>query len=68
MKTYSLSSWQLRIKKMMPTMMPMKMSEPRIPPMTAPVFGPGVNSLFSSGGKKEKNVNVRAYGHFQQLW
>lgn len=68
MKTYSLSSWQLRIKKMMPTMMPMKMSEPRIPPMTAPVDGPGVNSLFSSGGKERDKCECECLGHFQQKW
>lgn len=48
MKTYSASSWRLRMKKMMPMMRPMKRREPAMPPMTAPVDGPGVIVLFSS--------------------
>lgn len=50
--TYSLSSWRLWMKKMMPTMMPMKAREPRIPPMTAPVGGPGVICLSSERERK----------------
>lgn len=33
---------------MMPLIMPMKTSAPRMPPITAPVDGPGVIFLFSS--------------------
>lgn len=54
MKTYSASSWRLRMKKMMPMMMPMKARAPRIPPTTAPVDGPGVIVLFSSGEGEAK--------------
>lgn len=55
---------------MMTAMMPMKMRAPRIPPITAPVEGPGVICLFSSGvgerhrqgrktkTKREKRENV----------
>lgn len=63
MKTHSLSPWYLRIKKTMATMMPIKTREPRIPPMTAAVDGPGVNSLFSSGGKRKRERDRKREGH-----
>lgn len=67
MKTYSASSWRLRMKKMMPMMRPMKRREPAMPPMTAPVDGPGVIVLFSSAtgerhieeGKQRERERVR---------
>lgn len=58
MKTYSPSSWRLRMKKMMPMMMPMKARAPRIPPITAPDDGPGVTGLCSSV-KKEQRQRAR---------
>lgn len=57
MKTYSPSSWRLRMKKMMPMMMPMKTRAPRIPPITAPDDGPGVICLFSSTVKDTEKKN-----------
>lgn len=57
MKTYSPSSWRLRMKKMMQMMIPMKARAPRIPPITAPDDGPGVICLFSSCRMKDTDKN-----------
>ncbi len=61
MQTYSVSSWHLRMRKMMPMMAPMKASAPRMPPMTAPVDGAEESCLFSSRHRGEKQREEREF-------
>lgn len=54
MKTYFSSSLHLRMRNTEPMMRPKKARAPMMPPMMAPVVGPGMNGLFSSGREKEE--------------
>lgn len=58
MKTYFSSSLHLRMRNTAPMMAPKKARAPMMPPIMAPVVGPGMMALFSSRKKTDREKKL----------